>query len=73
MGERNALLWLDGWAGRSSVPVIVIGETPKRYRIKTLRRTRLGGRNRWLTAGATALVPKRAVTLSPDQKEECDG
>ncbi len=60
----NALLCLNGWHGRSEEPVIVIGETPKRYRIQAIKRTACAGRCRWLEAGETCLVPKRAVRLS---------
>ncbi|MBL8605196.1 MAG: hypothetical protein JNK72_24915 [Myxococcales bacterium] len=41
--------------------MLIVGETPKRYRIRALTRTRLGGRDRWLEAGEEALVPRAAV------------
>lgn len=59
--ERDAYLRFDDWAGCRETYVVVIGETPKRYRIRAAMRTRLAGRNRWLEQGATALVPKRAI------------
>ena len=63
---RRAVLVLDGWEGRSETPVLVVGYTPKRWRIKAIERTRLAGRHRWLEAGAVALVPTRAVRFSPE-------
>ena len=56
------VLVLDGWAGRTEQPVLIVGETPKRYRIACVDKpVKLGGRNRWLNPGSTALVPKSAV------------
>jgi hypothetical protein len=58
----RGMLVLEGWAGRTKTPVEIIGVTPKRYRIRAVTRTRLGGRSRWLDVGDTALVPRHAVT-----------
>jgi hypothetical protein len=63
MVERRAKLHLDGWAGRWAEDVIVVDETPKRYRIRVDKRVRLAGPHRYLSPGQTALVPKRAVTF----------
>ena len=63
MTERKASLFFDDWAGRRAYPVIVVAETPKRYRIRVEEKTRLAGRCRWLYPGETALVPKSAVSL----------
>lgn len=62
---RLAELFLDGWAGRRSQPVLIVGETPKRYRIRTTTAApvRLAGRRRWLFEGETVLVPKTAVRV----------
>lgn len=54
-------LVLQGWHGVSSQLVVTVGETPRRFRILALTRTRLAGRDRWLLPGETALVPKTAV------------
>jgi hypothetical protein len=43
-------LVLDGWAGRERIPVEIVGETPKRYRVRLL-------------AAALVLVPRYAVRL----------
>ena len=59
--ERAATLHVDGWAGRRDLPVVVIGETEKRYRIRASAGMALPGR--WLAEGQTALVPKLAVTF----------
>ncbi len=56
-----ALLVLQGWHGVSTQWVIVVGITPARFRIRAITRTRLAGRNRWLSAGSSALVPRSAV------------
>lgn len=70
--SRMADLHLDGWEGRTRQTVCVVGETPTRYRIRAIDRTRLAG-PRWLDPGATALVPKYAITfisVSPGRTEE---
>ena len=58
-------LQLDGWAGRTQQEVEVIGETPKKVRIRAIRRTRLAGRCCYLNVGETTLVPKHAVRMEP--------
>ena len=63
MTERAAFLCFDGWAGARRTPIIIVGETPKRYRIRVEARTKLAGRNRWIEPGETKLVPKSAVRL----------
>lgn len=53
--RRDGLLILDGWHGRSRSPVVIVGETPTRYRItppEGVDRVRLGGRG----AGRAARV-----------------
>jgi hypothetical protein len=62
---RKAFLDLDGWAGRSREPVLVVSETPKRYRIRNPsdEPLRLAGRSRYLRPGAETLVPKSAITF----------
>lgn len=64
-GQRHGLLMLDGWIGRTDTPVLIVGETPKKFRITppTEKRVKLGGRSRWLYPGETALVPKHAVRV----------
>ena len=71
MGTDEAwegVLLTGGWSGPLEQPVIIIGETPKRYRIRACQRTRLPGRSGvpvcWLYTGETALVPKYAVRIS---------
>lgn len=43
--------------------VVIVGETPKRFRIKAITRTRLPGRGRYLEIGTEALVPRTAVRV----------
>lgn len=73
MSDRRAKIHMDGWSGRTSSEVIVVDETPRRFRIKTIdsKAVKLAGRNRWLLPGATALVPKGAVEFL--DKSESDG
>lgn len=60
---RQGYLMIDGWAGRHDYSVLVVGETPKKYRIKAVMETKL--RRRWLSVGDEAMVPKSAVRLAP--------
>jgi hypothetical protein len=64
MNEKG-ILCLDGWAGRSETPVEIVGETPKRYRIRAVQRMTLPGRARWIDAGEIVLVPKYSVRRIP--------
>ena len=58
--ERPAVVCLDGWSGRVERPVTVVGETPKRYRIRADDGiVKLPGR--WLHIGQSTLVPKSAI------------
>ena len=57
----RAFLVLNSWGGRTYQEVEVIGETPKRLRIRALTNTRLAGRNRYLPVDFTTLVPKHAI------------
>lgn len=61
MTERPGVLHMDGWAGRVEYPVTIIGETPKRFRVRLLMGTRLPGRREGYP-GDVLLVPKSAVT-----------
>lgn len=60
---RTALLILHGWGGRLDQKVEIVGETPRRYRIRAITRTRLAGKYRYIEPGQTALVPRGAVWL----------
>jgi len=53
-------LMLDGWGGRSEHPVEIVGETPKKYRVRLLGYVRLPG-GREGKKGDVVLVPKHAV------------
>lgn len=62
---RRAVIVTQGWEGRQEQPVLVVGETPTRYRVTpAMGSVKLAGRNRWLQWGETALVPKRAVRFT---------
>ena len=55
-----AYLVLDSWAGRERIPVEIVGETPKKYRVKLLADALLPSR-RHCSAGDVVLVPRSAV------------
>lgn len=72
--EGSAWLHFDDWAGRRRDPVVVVGETPQRYRIRAAagRCQRLAGRAGSIAGDETALVPKRAVTSRPPNRGESE-
>ncbi len=69
MDERRAWVGLNGWHGLTWSPVYIVGETPKRYRIRADRELRLAGRHRWLNVGDTVLVPKTAIKFEVSKKD----
>jgi len=60
--ERMGYLHTESWCGRVSTPIMIVGVTAKKTRIRAISRTKLGGRNRWLEEGETTTVPTSAVT-----------
>lgn len=56
-----SLLTTKDYGGTHVTRVVTVGETPKRFRIRAIIRTKLAGRNHWLEPGQEALVPKTAV------------
>lgn len=60
----------EGWEGRTCTKVEVVGQTPKRLRIRAIEHTKLAGPSRWLEIGETAMVPTHAVR---DNCVECKG
>lgn len=62
-------LHLDGYGGRTVQAIVVMGETPKKYRVTPAGDSllRLGGRRRFIAPGETALVPRRAVTARREE------
>jgi hypothetical protein len=68
-GERAAFLMLSGWGGVGAYPCVVIGETPRKYRILAGARIKLAGRKRWLEAGQATLVPKHAIRFAEKSNE----
>ncbi len=58
---KRVILRLQGWAGLTEQWVLLVGETPKRYRIRAIETTKLAGRRHWLAAGEEALVPHHAI------------
>ena len=63
-GERvRAVLALDSWAGRTEHPVEIVGETPKRYRVRILEDWLGLPSRRVASRGDVVLVPKYAVRI----------
>ena len=60
--ERMGYLNTDSWCGRIQTPIMIVGHSAKKTRIRAISRMKLGGRNRWLNEGDTILVPSHAVT-----------
>lgn len=62
MNPDHAVLILNTYAGRREYPILIIGETPKKFRVKILSQTNviLPGR-RIANYGDIILVPKTAV------------
>ncbi|TRO55927.1 hypothetical protein E2P64_06515 [Candidatus Bathyarchaeota archaeon] len=58
--KHTHVLMLDGWAGRIDKPIVLVGETPKRYKVRLLEDTLLP-RRRVGKKGDVVLVPKNAV------------
>ena len=61
----RGLLCLNGMSGYHETPVLVVGETPKQYRVEAIERMRLAGRMRWLNPGERVLVPRYAIKPDP--------
>ena len=66
MSSETKYIVLDTWAGRRYYAVEVVGETPKKLRVRILTP---GGvmrpRRRYLNCGDTLLVPKQEVVDTP--------
>jgi hypothetical protein len=60
---RFGFLLIDGWDGFKRTRVEIVGETLKRFRVKTLTRTKWAGANVWKEPGTVALVPKHAISM----------
>ena len=56
-------IFLQGYHGSTKQRVQIVGQTPKKWRIRALEFTKLAGRSRWIKEGEEALVPKHAVLL----------
>lgn len=70
----RGLLCLNGMSGYQETPVLVVGETPKQYRIEAIERMRLAGRMRWLNPSQRALggrPPGRPRGRRPPTAAQC--
>jgi hypothetical protein len=66
MTDKQATAFLrlvSTYGGYTETPIRIVGETRCRYRIQAIERTKIAGRDRWLSPGATTLVPKHAVKV----------
>lgn len=66
---RQGTIYLESWAGRSSVRVAVLHETPKRYRVRLLGDGLMPNRG-YCKAGLETLVPKDVVALDEDTQND---
>lgn len=66
--EWEGWLHLDGWMGGLKQEIVIVGETGKKYKIRSKGDIKvcLAGRGRYLNPGDTVLVPKYAVTKRED-------
>lgn len=64
MEESYAEFGQQGWHGITWTPCVVIGETPKRYRVRLTQACRLPGRMRYGGVGEIVLMPKSAVRFT---------
>lgn len=62
-----AYLNIDGWHGVIPQQILVVGQTPKKFRIQAIIVTKLAGRGRYLDPGQRTLVPKHAVTVKKSE------
>lgn len=60
---QYGFILLESYAGLTKHRVEIIGETPKKYRVRALQETRLAGRGRYILTGDETLVPKHAIQL----------
>jgi len=60
---RPAVLSLESWAGTLRKRVEIIGETPRRYRIRVVDGYRVRGR-RSFSPGDVTLVPRWAISVN---------
>lgn len=70
---RRRAIGLDTWAGRRYYAVEVIGETPKKVRVRILTQggVMLPGR-RYIHCGEEVLVPKHAVVDLPAEQHKIE-
>lgn len=57
----NAVVCVNGWAGRREIPVEIVKETRHRYVVKFTKRTLFFGR--FYEEGETRYVPKTSVRI----------
>ena len=70
---NNKTIVLDTWAGRRYYAIEVVGETPKKTRVRILTP---GGvmlpNRRYVNFGETVLVPKHAVVTRPEDTHKME-
>lgn len=68
--DLPATLHMDGFAGRRTYSVTVIGETRTKYRFRANEPVPIG-RGRWIWTGGEWLAPKTAITFqTPEVTDE---
>lgn len=73
MSANPKAIVLDTWAGRRYHSVEVVGETPKKVRVRILTQggVMLPGR-RYIQCGEEVLVPKHAVVDLPEERHKIE-
>ena len=56
-----AIVCVNSWAGKQEYPCVVVGETPKKYRISVDKPIALPPHFTLLIPGQTKLVPKHSI------------
>ena len=62
MSTRIGYVCTESWVGTAFWRVLVLSQTPKRYRVRTLSKASLPRRG-WVAVGTEVMVPKDAVTF----------
>lgn len=60
---RSGRVHVESWAGRGTIPVLVLEATPKHYRVRW-EESKLGK-----VKGSRALVPRDAVTFDEEARD----
>lgn len=68
MAKQEAVLHFSDWAGHREYPVTIVGETPKKWRVRVEAVAFRMPNRREVHPGDVVLVPKYAVTTGEGSK-----